>query len=438
MASYPNPWYPSAMNGFQTQDGGWYGAAGMKRSDSQSTSCTVDTSCTASTVASGYSSATDISSAEYACSEDTIYGDMPSLCPDLCSFREPPDANHIPSATGSQYLDNGGSWPQPLPLSSPLPALGTRAGNEDAAWQATLAANSLITNRQPPGNGRSSLISSVAVDEAVKMHQDRGVEEPVRPAIQDVLYRHLRPRFSDIDHYYADIIQLLEEAAYQLQVRLQGPQVMEICSIAIAAVLAMLSEDAGADNNGANPGWPDSHGSPSATARASPEKERFKCHYPGCNNGASRQADLERHYKIMHLADDEKVRYFCDYKKCPRHKAPFFRQDHFRDHLREYHKEDLLRRGNKGDDEWWSSRSPHALYNGWWRCSRCLIRVRLDKDGFTCPDCSGSCEKERQQHRTMAAGAELRADSSNGSSPSLLRRHPAPAPLGRRRIRSSS
>ncbi|KAL2162383.1 hypothetical protein VTH06DRAFT_7296 [Thermothelomyces fergusii] len=429
------------MDRVQAQYGGWYGAAGMKRSDSQSTSCTINTSHTAGTAASGYSSATDISSAEDAFLEDTISGDISSLRPDLCFSREPSDAKHIPSATGTQYRDNDGSWAQQLPPSNPMPVFGTRAGNEDAAWQATLAANSLIANRQPPGDGRSPLISSEAVDEAVKVYQDHGVEEPVRPAIQDVLYCHLQPRFSNIDRYYADIFQILEEAAYQLQVRLQGPRVLEICSIAIAAVLAMLSQYTGPDNKGASPPRPDSHGSPPATARTPLEKEKFKCRYPGCNNGASRQADLERHYKIMHLADDEKVRYFCDYKKCPRHTAPFFRQDHFRDHLREYHKEDLLRRGSKGDDEWWSSRSPHALHKGWWRCSRCLIRVRLDQDGFSCPNCTGSCEKERQERRNMAAGAESRDDSRNlsfslSSSPTL-RRHPAPALSGHGRIRSS-
>lgn len=122
---------------------------------------------------------------------------------------------------------------------------------------------------------------------------------------------------------------------------------------------------------------------------------------------ASRQADLDRHFTTMHLADDQKKRYLCDYPKCPRHTAPFYRQDHFRDHLREYHHEDLLRRGTKGDGEWWSGRNPDALHNGWWRCTRCLIKVRSKKHGFACPTCKTRCEKERLQYRTAIGAAGL-------------------------------
>lgn len=253
--------YPSTVDGFEAQDSGWHAAAGMKRSDSQSTSSTVETSLTISTMASEYSSATDMSSAEYAYPGDGVYGDMPSLSPGIYTFGEPSDANHILSAAGSQYPDNGGSWPQQLPITHPL---GTQAGNEEAARQATQAAHSLIINGQLPWDGPSSLISSAAIDEAVKMRQDCGEEEPIRPAIQDVLYRHLQPRFYDPDLYYTEIIQLLEEAAYQLQLRLQGPQVLNICFVAIAAVLTMLSGDAGTDNIGESHGWPGSHSSPSA------------------------------------------------------------------------------------------------------------------------------------------------------------------------------
>jgi len=410
MTSYPDPSSSSTFDEFKGQDGAWYGSAGMLRTDSQSTSCTVDSSYTTSTVVSGYSSATDFSSVEHALPEDDAYCER-SAYPDPCSIYEPPyepvDANHILSATGSQYFQNGHQLPQALQLSSPLPALGTLAGNEHAARQATFVAASLIINGQPFGNSNSSLITSEAIEEALKARRDQGMEEPVRPAVQDVLYRQLQPLFGDIDHYYADIIRLLEEAAYQLQIRLQGPEVLEICSVAIAVVLAMLTGNTEADNSGVSSGWVEAHGSPAQTL---PEKEKYRCPYPGCKNGASRQADLDRHFNVVHLEDDKKIKHICDYKKCPRHTAPFYRQDHFRDHLRIYHKEDLLRRGNKGDEEWWSSRAPRALYNGWWRCSRCLIRVRLDTDAFTCPNCQSCCEKERQQYRMASAGAELRAD----------------------------
>ncbi|KAL2144562.1 hypothetical protein VTI28DRAFT_8975 [Corynascus sepedonium] len=439
MDPYPKRSSAPAFDGLQHQDGNWYGSSGMLRSGSQSTNCTVDSSYTAGTVISGYSSATEISSSvEWAPAEDVNYPETP-LYPDPCSSYEPSDANHILSATGSQYPQSGHSWPQALQLSNPSLTLGERAGNEEAARQATLVANSWIINGQQFGGCHSTLITSEAVDEAVKVQRDKGVDEPVRPAVQDILYQQLKPRFSDINHYYIDIIRLLEEAAYHLQIRLQGPEVFEICSIAIAAVLAMLS--------------------PSATAHladlddigASSEKEKFKCRYPNCPNWASRQADLDRHYKIMHLNDDQKEKYYCDYKKCNRHKTPFFRQDHFRDHLRIYHKEDLLRRGNKGDDEWWSSRAPYALCSGWWRCRRCLLRVRYDDHGFTCPGCGDVCEKERQRYRTTTAAATVAAapgtrqprrgefgQSSAGFSSHRQTSPPTPALLGRKRLRPST
>ena len=101
----------------------------------------------------------------------------------------------------------------------------------------------------------------------------------------------------------------------------------------------------------------------------------------------------------MHLGAEHKTKHLCDYKKCERHVRPFFRQDHFRDHLRIYHKEDLLRRGTKADREWWASRAPRPIFKGWWRCSRCLVRVDLDANGFVCDACGSQCEKERQRYR---------------------------------------
>ncbi|KAH6842575.1 hypothetical protein B0I37DRAFT_417744 [Chaetomium sp. MPI-CAGE-AT-0009] len=379
----------------------------MQRSDSQSTACTIDSSYTTGTVVSGYSSATDFSSLEPTLPEDGSYRDTSSY-PDPYSLYEAADANHMLSATGSQYQQSGTQLPQGLQLPGPLQLFTTQAGNEEAAWQATLAANSLIIDQQTFSDGGPFLITSEAVEEALQRHQDQGDEEPVRPAVQDVLYQQLYLRLGDTDHYYSEIIRLLQEAAYQLQIRLQGPKVIEICFYAIAAVLADMTGDPEASNNDVSSGPVDARSpNPGPTQTSSSEKGKFKCPYRGCKNVASRQADSDRHYRIVHLADDQKKRYLCDYKRCSRHTTPFYRQDHFRDHLREYHKEDLLRRGSKGDEEWWSCRNPQALNCGWWRCSRCLIKVGFNKHGFACPKCKTRCEKERQQYREMAASTEL-------------------------------
>lgn len=130
--------------------------------------------------------------------------------------------------------------------------------------------------------------------------------------------------------------------------------------------------------------------------------QRFVCPVRDCKQGAfGRAADLDRHHKMVHLPDEEKKKFFCDYKKCPRHDSPFYRQDHFRDHLRDFHKEDLLRRGTKADGKWWDSRSKHAIFTGWWRCNKCLVtRVDIETNGWVCPKCSTHCETERKRFRS--------------------------------------
>jgi hypothetical protein len=351
--------------------------------------------------------------------------------PDPGSFYESLDANHVLSATGSQYQQSGHQLPQTLHLASPLQPFSSQAGIENAAWQATLAVNSLAINPQPfPHGGGPSLITSEAVEEALERHRQLGAEEPTRPAVQDVLYQQLYSRFGDVDHFYADITRALEEAAYQLQIRLQGPKVLDICFLAIVTVLVQLAGEMGTDTTAATTTTTtteeasshfttDLDGAPSPPRSNAAEKERFRCPHPSCPKGASRQADLDRHIRIVHLDDNDKAKFLCDYKKCGRHTDPFFRQDHFRDHLRTYHKEDLLRRGNKGDDEWWTTRAPRAMYNGWWRCSRCLVRVRLDEYGWVCAaGCGTPCEKERQAYRIATAddGRELLRNSGKVAS----------------------
>jgi len=140
-----------------------------------------------------------------------------------------------------------------------------------------------------------------------------------------------------------------------------------------------------------------------------PKPKSFQCTYHGCGKIFKRQADLDRHTKVMHAAQD-KTQYLCDYKKCSRHTSPFLRQDHFRDHLREYHREDLPRRGHEGRAEWWAER---YLSKDWWRCTRCLKRVDIKEHGFVCSTCGSTCEKERQQHRM--AGTSTGGGSQAGS-----------------------
>lgn len=92
----------------------------------------------------------------------------------------------------------------------------------------------------------------------------------------------------------------------------------------------------------------------------------------------------------------------CDYPLCQRVREPFTRKDHFRDHLRDYHKEDLgCAKGEKiyKREKWLKLQecwiAERKIEARWWRCPKCLIRVQIDKSGFECPDCKLPCDGER-------------------------------------------
>jgi len=123
----------------------------------------------------------------------------------------------------------------------------------------------------------------------------------------------------------------------------------------------------------------------------------YVCLAPGCNHSPfKRVTDLDRHYKSVHVSDEDKEKFYCDYKKCPRSTDPFFRPERLRNHLRDYHKEDLPKKGTKSTVEWLRERNVQPK---WWRCYTCLIRIEIRRHGFVCPSCNQVCESERQSLR---------------------------------------
>ncbi|KAI0114484.1 hypothetical protein GGR51DRAFT_447244 [Nemania sp. FL0031] len=128
----------------------------------------------------------------------------------------------------------------------------------------------------------------------------------------------------------------------------------------------------------------------------------YVCKEKGCHGRFRRKADFIRHREQRHLPADKKTKFPCDWKKCQRAKDPFYRRDHQRDHFRDYHSEDLTRRGSssKEDDKWWKSRMINPI---WWRCRHCLARVKVQEHGYICPACVTSCETERQSYRSRKA-----------------------------------
>ena len=141
------------------------------------------------------------------------------------------------------------------------------------------------------------------------------------------------------------------------------------------------------------------------------KKNEYPCLYPGCNSRQTiflRPADLERHYRNIHTYEG-RVEYRCDYAQCHRVSDPYSRKDHFRDHLIQYHKEDMWSRGksNSLSKDAYQGHNERLLWlagryidDVWWRCTRCLIRCYIAKDGWICPNCRSSCE----EHRIRARG----------------------------------
>lgn len=133
-------------------------------------------------------------------------------------------------------------------------------------------------------------------------------------------------------------------------------------------------------------------------------KKEYTCLFLGCTQKPfGRSADLDRHYKQVHLQDSEKDSYLCDYKKCERSgrtrdgqptTTAFHRKDHFRDHLRDFHKEDIPKRGAKDSGSAWLA--DRWIEPKWWRCSKCLMRIRVAAHGWECPECKVFCERDRQ------------------------------------------
>jgi hypothetical protein len=137
------------------------------------------------------------------------------------------------------------------------------------------------------------------------------------------------------------------------------------------------------------------------------KKNEFPCLYPGCDEKIfKRPADLERHHRNVHGEPDQKENFLCDYPPC-RARGAFNRKDHFRDHLRDYHKEDIgsMKREKRGgkreiDEEMWVKLQAawikeRKIVASWWRCPKCLHRVYIAESRYICQSCNHPCDGER-------------------------------------------
>ncbi|KAL7959485.1 hypothetical protein V8C34DRAFT_113028 [Trichoderma compactum] len=121
------------------------------------------------------------------------------------------------------------------------------------------------------------------------------------------------------------------------------------------------------------------------------------CLHPGCDaKPFRRRADLDRHYKHKHAPSSQKDSYHCDYARCGRRRDPFHRRDHFRDHLRDFHKEDIEKRGVAAKEDWFEGRNASHT---WWRCTKCLKRIYISRHGYECPTCKTALQAKRKEIR---------------------------------------
>ncbi|KAJ4312860.1 hypothetical protein N0V84_009714 [Fusarium piperis] len=136
---------------------------------------------------------------------------------------------------------------------------------------------------------------------------------------------------------------------------------------------------------------------PQDLAESSQVPEIFFCLHSGCKaKPFKRAADLQRHYRNAHVPEPLKEQHFCDYSRCSRYREPFSRRDHLRDHLRQYHREDIPKRNAVIKKEWLEGRESAS---SWWRCVRCLARVYVSENDFECPKCKTACEPMRKEKR---------------------------------------
>lgn len=129
-----------------------------------------------------------------------------------------------------------------------------------------------------------------------------------------------------------------------------------------------------------------------------------KCYVPKCTSKpVKRPFDLERHFTTVHGKGNTE-RYFCDYSKC-KHKEAFDRKDHCREHYREYHREDLVKKTHRDVVLWLQDRNVVA---GWWRCSKCLKRNQTES-GWKC---GGGCNQMCERSRITARNSRVQAPES--------------------------
>lgn len=144
----------------------------------------------------------------------------------------------------------------------------------------------------------------------------------------------------------------------------------------------------------------------------------YPCHMRTCpdhQSGFSSQELLVHHYELVH----GESYYLCDYPSCQSQtgsailsgsKIRFLRCDFrgseqdYRQHLRDFHKEDISMLPSKLSEIESAELDACRLEADWWRCHSCLRRVIIQNEGYTCKDCKATCESIRITAREVRFG----------------------------------
>lgn len=184
------------------------------------------------------------SAGEYSSQTSPVLGFDQPVPGYVASYRnDTQDTGYLAEAIGSQYIGLEESASEYPPPPDSIQLLDSRAGDEAAAWRATTEAYEQLrqTSYRKP---KFSIIHCEDVDRALGELRRRNPEVEDREAVQAVLKRFLsrylsrHPRGTNRDQ--ARVTCALQEAACQLQGRVQGEEAFDICYLAIASVLATL------------------------------------------------------------------------------------------------------------------------------------------------------------------------------------------------------
>lgn len=137
----------------------------------------------------------------------------------------------------------------------------------------------------------------------------------------------------------------------------------------------------------------------SSSLRSPRDSTRTEFPMPTDDNLSSHVRDREE--LLVHEESDAPENYSCDYN-CPKQGQAFNRIEHLRDHVRDFHLEDIPRNRKIGKEskriQWYNTR---VVDKDWWRCKACMRRVQNSMRGWQCPNCRQPCEQDRVDHRVQ-------------------------------------